>query len=235
MRYYEIRHSLDKKVVGSYPQVEEAKHNCDIWNDPKFIGNFHFEKITLTPIVSNAILKKKSKLTDLISVTVIGFSNKLLMSKKLKTILDNTSINGIQFFRSSIFQNNIEYPDYYLLNVYSFENELIDFEKTTFSLRKRKEGGGTEQLKVNIDSYEDFLQKLSYYNEKKEILKAEKVYLQKNIDVDFIVLKNPIKYVVSEKLKEEIEDSGCTGIEFMPLDMKLSDWLQGGEREKVYE
>lgn len=41
-------------------------------------------------------------------------------------------------------------------------------------------------------------------------------------------------YIVSEKLKKEIEDTGCKGIEFMPIEMKMTDWLQGGEREKIY-
>ena len=43
-----------------------------------------------------------------------------------------------------------------------------------------------------------------------------------------------IKYVVSDKLKKEIEDSGCTGIEFQPIELSINEWLQGGEREKIH-
>ena len=42
-----------------------------------------------------------------------------------------------------------------------------------------------------------------------------------------------VKYVVSEKLKKEIEDASCTGIEFMPVELTLNEWLHG-ERQKIY-
>ena len=41
------------------------------------------------------------------------------------------------------------------------------------------------------------------------------------------------KYFISEKLKQEIEDAGCTGIEFQPSYLSLNEWLHS-EREKVY-
>ncbi|MEH3112547.1 hypothetical protein [Pedobacter terrae] len=43
-----------------------------------------------------------------------------------------------------------------------------------------------------------------------------------------------VKYIVSEQLKKEIEEPGCTGIEFMPTDLSLNEWLQGGARERIY-
>ena len=45
-----------------------------------------------------------------------------------------------------------------------------------------------------------------------------------------------IKYIVSEKLKIEIESAGCTGIEFQPIELSLDEWLMPrGEREKIYD
>ena len=35
--------------------------------------------------------------------------------------------------------------------------------------------------------------------------------------------------------KKEIEDAGCTGIEFQPIELSYNEWLMpGGEREKIY-
>ena len=55
---------------------------------------------------------------------------------------------------------------------------------------------------------------------------------------DFFVLNyidGGIKYLVSEKLKQEIEEAGCTGIEFQPSELSYSEWTApGGERERVY-
>ena len=45
--------------------------------------------------------------------------------------------------------------------------------------------------------------------------------LQKNIEQDLILLikvYGGISYYVSEKLKAEIEEAGCTGIEFEPVE-----------------
>jgi hypothetical protein len=40
---------------------------------------------------------------------------------------------------------------------------------------------------------------------------------------------------VSEKLKQEIEDVGCTGIEFQPIELSYNErTAPGGEREKLY-
>lgn len=45
MNYYSIQHSLNIKIMGHYPQVKEVLYHCDIWDDPRFIGQFHFEEI----------------------------------------------------------------------------------------------------------------------------------------------------------------------------------------------
>ncbi len=40
-------------------------------------------------------------------------------------------------------------------------------------------------------------------------------------------------FFVSEKLKQEIEQAGCTGIEFQPSHLSLNEWFHN-EREKIY-
>ena len=233
MQFYEIRHSLNEKIVGSYPQAEEAKHNCNVWDEPLFIKNFYFEKIEITPIVSNAILKNNSKLTDLISIPVMGFSNKLLISGKLKKIIEKYKESGIQYFQSGVYHKNRFFEDYWVMNIFEFNNEYIDFEKTEFSLRIRKKGGGTELKKININSTDELSEKIAFHKKKQEIVKAERVFIRTKINDNFFVLKNSIKYIVSENLKKEIEESGCTGIEFTPVEMTLNEWLFS-EREKIY-
>ena len=88
--YYIINSSLNRKVIGIYPQAQKAHHNCHIWDEPRFIAHQYFDKIDFEPIVSNAILEKRAKLTDLISCPSIGFSSKLLISDKLKSILQKS-------------------------------------------------------------------------------------------------------------------------------------------------
>lgn len=59
-----------------------------------------------------------------------------------------------------------------------------------------------------------------------------------NVNQDFFVLlhvEGVAKYIASEKLKNEIEHAGCTGIEFQSVELTLDEWLaQEGPREKIY-
>ncbi|MDP5201333.1 hypothetical protein [Flavobacterium sp. DG2-3] len=41
-------------------------------------------------------------------------------------------------------------------------------------------------------------------------------------------------YYISEKLKKEIDDAGCIGIEFQPAELSSFEWIHGGERDKIY-
>ena len=99
MKYYIIRQSLNLKIVGSFPQAIEAKHNCDVWNEPKFIEHQELIKLDFVPIISNAILKTKSKLTDLVSASGMGFTRKLLVSNKLKSVIESCANFDLQFFK----------------------------------------------------------------------------------------------------------------------------------------
>ena len=40
--------------------------------------------------------------------------------------------------------------------------------------------------------------------------------------------------IVSENLKNELENQGVTGVEFRPIEMSSQDWRHSGEREKTY-
>ncbi|MDY7395725.1 hypothetical protein UMM65_10760 [Aureibaculum sp. 2210JD6-5] len=237
MNYYVIRHSLDPKIVGAHQQVEEAKYTCHVWDDPLFIDRLSFTKIDVEPKVANAILTKKSKLTDLISAPIIGFNKKLLVSSKLKKILMKYRKTGVQFFRSGVFRDNIFYEEYWILNMYEINMDFIDFKKSSFVFRKRKPEGGTYLESVNVNSYDKFKKILSKKNELKFTqFFVDEIRLADKIDQDFFVLNHVnggVKYVVSEKLKQEIEEEGCTGIEFMPIELTLNEWLHN-ERGKIY-
>ncbi len=44
MKYFSINNSLNKKMLGHYPQVKDIKQNCDVWNELRFIEHIHFTK-----------------------------------------------------------------------------------------------------------------------------------------------------------------------------------------------
>lgn len=235
MKYFVIRHSLDPKIVGVHQQVEEAKYNCHVWDDPLFIDRLSFTKIDFDPKVANAILTNKSKLTDLISAPIIGFHRLLLVSDKLKNILEDNRKTGIQFFRSGIYHKKRFFENYWILNVYEINMEFIDFKNSIIYKTKNVFNNIAELEIKNLKDYINVKNKIE--KEGYPIgFQIKRIELVDDIDQDFFVLNNVnggVKYVVSEKLKQEIEEEGCTGIEFMPIELTLNEWLHN-EREKIY-
>lgn len=177
----------------------------------------------------------KANLLDLI-MTAGPISNKLVLSSKLKKNFEENRRQGMQFFKTPVFHKNELIDDYWILNFYETNMEVIDFPKSEIYLTKN-----TFNLveKLNINSYND------YILEKQEIDKKgypsgifiKKYQILDNVTHNFILINNVeggVNYLVSEKLKNEIENAGCTGIEFQPIEFTLTEWLQGGEREKIY-
>ena len=237
MSFYSIRTSNNNKIVGHYNQVINAIHHCDIWENPKFIDRIDFVKIDFEPIVSNAILEKKAKLTDLINASCVGFGLRLLISDKLKNILYKESYNKCQFFKSPVIFRNEKVEDYRIIHPYLFNLEFIDFEKSNIFLT---ENVFNKIKSMDIKNSFDFEREIIRLkkDDNYRSLYIEKFNLVENIIADFFILRHVeggIKYIVSEKLKKEIEDAGCTGIEFQPVELSLNEWMMpGGEREKKY-
>jgi len=133
MEYYVILKSRDKKIIGHYPQTVGVKHNCNVWNEPRFIENIDFQKVDFEPITSNAILHKSANLTDLINIPSIGFTKKLLVSDKLKNILQGNSLE-LQFFKSGVYFKDKLIEDYWIFNSCKTNMEHIDYNKSQIYL-----------------------------------------------------------------------------------------------------
>lgn len=238
MNYYRIRHTLSPKVLGNYPQVKEIVHNCHVDSEPKFIQHFRLKEIDFEPVVSNPILYSKSKKTDLIEHLGIGFSHRLLMSKRLKYILESFKATGVQFFKCSIFHKDTEDKNYWIMNAFNTNQEVIDFKNSEISVKVRKIEGGTKLESLNISSQSHFDEMSEFYKKSNSFLKISKVALRKNINMNFFILRGiegGLGYYVSEKMKNEIEESECSGIEFQPIHLTFNEWIsKNGEREKVY-
>ena len=237
MRYFRIRHSLDRKVLGHDSQVKEVKHNCNVWDEPKFIDRIRFTKVDFTPIVSNPVLYAKSKRTDLIKWVGVGFGLKLLISGKLKMILEQYGKQVFQRFQCSVFHKGIEYKDYWIMNAFEVNNEFIDYSKSDVFLIKQPRRKVRE---LNVENYSDFQREMKQVKEMGYPFNVsiKRFSLSENIEKDFFLLRRiegGVGYFVSERLKQEIEQAGCTGIEFQPAHLSYNEWVaRGGERDKVY-
>lgn len=236
MKFYRIRHSMDVKITGKIPQIKETLYPTDVMNNSKFIGNIHFSKIDILPEVANPILYPKAKLTDLLESSG-QYSLILLISGKFKIILEKYREDGIQFFQNTVFQNGVEYSDYWVLNIYIINNELIDYRNSNVILRKKKKEGGTCPTLISVKDIFNFEMEITKAQVNLESLYIKNLVL-KNTTEDFFMLRyveGGVGYFVSEKLKKEIEEAGCTGIEFQPSELSYDEWLiQDGPRDQVY-
>lgn len=240
MRYYSIQFTLNPKLRGSNDYIKDYKlkipNNKLYWEEPKFIGNIRNQKIDFQPYLLDIVLYPEAKLNDLI-MDGGPIPMKLIISSKLKEIIQSHRKTGMQFFNITLMKKSITYNNFWLLNMYEFNQEYIDFKNCEIIQRMKKDGGGTTPVQLDIENVIEFENAIEKAKEKLETITIEKISLEKG-EEHFFTLRNVaggIGYFVSETLKQKIEDAGCTGIEFQPIELSYNEWTApGGEREKIY-
>lgn len=237
MKYFAIEYSLDEKIVGKIPQAKDFEHHCNVVTEPSFIDRLFFRKIVEKPILSNVILQEKANQTDLINtLSSVGFSyGSIVISNKLKVILEQFNCYGLQYFSTYIVQKNQKFDNYWQTHIYEFAYQYIDFNSTTFKLKDRDCNRNmiTKDVKFNdMDEFLQFTDNIEY----PKMLSFNAIFFNKNINLDFFSLRydEGIKGIVSERLKNEIEKQEITGIEFRPIELSLQEWYSSGAREKIY-
>jgi hypothetical protein len=239
MNYFIIDNSINKKIVGKYPQAVDAEYSCDVWDDPRFIDDaaVSFKKVDFEPITAKAIMAKKAKLTDYMHIGVNGFTRKPIVSGKLKSILEITGNEGLQFHHSPVIYQGKEVEDYWVLNPFLFNMQSINFKRANVYLM---ESMFNIVERLNINTYEDYLKQKAIVEEKgfPFSIRIKDFQISEENVIDFLVIENVkggINYLVSEKLKQHLEAESITGIEYQPLNLSSNEWLgPGGERERLY-
>jgi hypothetical protein len=217
MNYYRIEESTDLKIIGSYPQAQKANHLVPVdspvhlWKAKK-IGSKWDNNVS----IPEPILLKKAKLTDAISSVVTG--GNLIISNKLKQILSSTNNDCIQFIQVNIFYNEKKIP-YWMVNPCCFGFENIDFINSEIWLT---DAGITDVSKLSLLNINEFNEKCKELKPPMS-LQFKKLAFLRNTQDDFFVIRYAVSGYgyVSEKLKNEIEQAGCTGIRFMGINERL--------------
>lgn len=239
MKYYSIFKSLDEKVMGKIPQIKEVLYNCNVSENPNFIGKFPFEKIGIEPILANAVLHAKSKHTDLLKTGGIGFSfGSIVISDRFKILLKQFNLFGVQFFPTCILQKGKRIDNYWQTHIYEIPYDYINFKNTDLLVKDRDENRNPIQYYIdrvaNKDDFLMFTQSIKY----PKMLFLKNVSFIEKMDLDYFLLRNfegANHGIVSEKLKNEIEKQAITGVEFKPIELDINDWFgSNGIREKTY-
>lgn len=238
MKYFTIESSLDESIMGKIPQVKKFVHHCNVGEEPSFIDNFVFEKIEIQPVLSNVVLHKNAKQTDIINTYGhVGFSFGYLISNRFKDLLEKFNCYGFQYFKTYIILNDKKFDNYWQTNKYDFPYQYIDFQKTTFLFKDRDVNKNVISKVMNFKNVDEFISFANQVHYPKWIFFKD-VFFTENMNLDFFALRyfeGGHKGIVSERLKIEIEKNGITGIEFRPIEISFQDWLKrDGPRDRTY-
>ncbi|RNA62124.1 hypothetical protein D1631_09370 [Chryseobacterium nematophagum] len=245
MNYYKINFTSSVKIRGNGDYIKDYKLRIPsdmrllYWEIPRFVGNINHEKIDFEPYLLDIELFANSKINDLI-MQGGPVPSMLILSGKLKTILEKYRKTGMQFFNINILKKDEIYNDYWLLNMYEFNQEFVNFNNSRIIYEKKDIDFNTTYSTKNIDLKVNDNKEFNIYiekaKEKLEIITIEKLVLSEDVIIEnFFALKyvtGGVGYYVSEKVKQEIEKERCTGLEFQPSYLSYFEWRK--EREKIY-
>jgi len=210
MNYFRLDISTNLAEIGEYPQSIHGKYQT-AWNAPDSLRMVFKEKVVNREIeIPGIIIETKAKVTDLISTGYLSFM--LVMSTKLKAIIEDMNYPGIQFFETVLHQKNTMLQGFWIASPYLFRNDYVDYASSGIA----RLSSSRTQVKVTSREEFDFLFETGKQTGIIHIIDTPKL-LQAIPKEDFFLLdrvSGGVGYYVSENLKQRIEAAGCTGIEF---------------------
>ena len=207
MKYYQLSHSTVTEEVGmTYPQSQTARESLPV-DHPQHLWQ-QKAGILQNVALPEPVVHPDAKLSDLLSTTATW---RLVMSTKLKVILEKYIKEGqCQFLEMNVHYLS-EVNQYWILNPLHFNMELIDFSNSEIWLCG---AGNTKIKKLEVNNITDFEKKSDTFN-MPERVSITSVSFVSDITPDFIQLRNaPSMFYVSETLRNELIKQGCTGISF---------------------
>jgi hypothetical protein len=211
--YFRIEGSINPRIIGpDYPQCQDylKSYNDELSNKRSVysFAFFHGKRADITPDLNSIVAREKAVMTDLLSCSMT-FGADMVFSTRLLETIQLFRASEFQVFEATIHKKKISHTNYRWIHfVYGLE-PFIDFKKSCFYYPDP-----IVQEKANdIRDYEG-LQKFRLIQEKHWFLTAREMHLS-CAPFDFFVVGDVDQNVfVSKRLKNAIETSGFTGVEF---------------------
>ncbi|MBR0331863.1 MAG: hypothetical protein IIX12_09795 [Alistipes sp.] len=222
LKFYRVRYSLQ----GVFPQVE----TIDIFQ--RRVGPWDFlNSKELKSFCYNVKLKYQAKLKD-----VLGYYGHngwgAMVSKRLRDILEEYNFGcRYQYINVSIVTRKGEPVSevYYQLHIpMPGMVDKIDYPKSVFYVKKFDKR--INDTPIEVKSYEDDvrLQKITSKQDVSALIEAEDIVLKKGTDPEQLDIFNfsggsdGAPFLVSERLKQRLEQEKITGITFEEYPYKIS-------------
>jgi hypothetical protein len=226
MQFYSLGYSTGPETGKTFPQSQKVHDNMP-GTAAHHIKNQRAGSIwPENTYLPSPILDRKAKKTDRISCSS-EYSGRLVMSDKMKQVLQRFRQTGFQFFKIQLINplpgnklHNLAFVtnSYWVMNFYETDYKYVDFPRSEVNLL----GLGTTKIKsLDIKSVWDF------NKAEKELttIWIDKMVLSEDIREHILHIPrvNNGAYLVSQYLKEALEEAACTGIDFKPLELPVGE------------
>jgi hypothetical protein len=220
MDYYFLTPSANHKKVGVFPQSQSAHNFVEIQEKPFDLQR----KIDLEFEIPIPILEMKARFTSMLSVVPIPswflvFENRFIdfISNFNLPIYQTWKMNCIHPKQTSQMTN---YSLFYICN--PSDNKVVDYGSSKFYIGKNSDWRFRGDSILIKDKNEFRLEQEKIMNT--GLIKCDELLLNfSSISEDMIRLSNnPIAngYLISEKLKNELDKNQFSGMEFVPVHKK---------------
>ncbi len=217
--YYKISPSVDKKITGTKESqiinfIDPENNSVERTKIYSYIGLDHINtSLDFTKFKAD----DKAKVTDILSSNF--FSSYYIISEKFKKIIEHFTFHNIIFLDSVVTFKTEKY-NYFILSIIE-TIDIVNFSKSTFivdDLSPALRFGGDI---IEVTSNEDY------------ILKSSKIWKEKGFGYGLIPTKIVLNYMsdlvkfpfgmtlISEDLKQKIEEEKLTGVVFEETDIEF--------------
>ena len=205
--YFNLKVSVDPKVVGHSSQINGAKNikKQDIDGFDSFVREDKFpERI---PCSDSFMLHPRAKLTDMMSNKYIDIPEGFVVNARFYNLLRTFNLSNVRFYDIKILAKR-DIGDFKLLYIIS-SPEVIDFTRSVFQeadIMEKPVG-----INCTFNTFDEFLQKYDEIYEKRSNWVIPKtIALHKTPDMFRLPKGNYI--FISELLKSAIIESAITGV-----------------------
>jgi hypothetical protein len=131
---YCIKCSTDTAKIGmAFPQTD-GMGGCYNLSDQDSVWNIsNFSEIDFSPKLDYFNIDKRAILTDFLSTALISSAG-FLINDRARNLLDNFTLTKHAYYQATIKYKNKMLNNYYWLHFTSCDDDLIDFDRSTFIL-----------------------------------------------------------------------------------------------------
>ena len=226
--YYKISPSVDLEVIGSSAPLDmKWREQLDPWAPNCLYGLPHSGLLPADARFPDYILSEEGKLTDYTFDSSLG--RYLFISKRFLEVIRQFKLDEHQIFDSPIQANGMMHP-YFILYLVHERREFVLWEKSVFYKRPKAIDWKQAAIDKKMPEDNEFEPVSGLTFDEFVKLDNSRLIGRKEVLLDRIVLEYDLlritwpahQIIVSQRLKDAIQQAGLTGMDFKP-----ADWIAG--------